>query len=96
MKGVFTTRVIPDYDDLPERQYHFPRNYLRQVERCVGDWIVYYEPRRSSGDQPGGRQVYFATAQITGVRPDPAKPDHFTPTSRAISSFHIRCRSERD
>jgi len=25
MKGVFTTRVIPDYDDLPERQYHFPR-----------------------------------------------------------------------
>mgnify|MGYP005854302825 FL=1 len=77
MKGVFTTRVIPDYDDLPERQYHFPRTYLRQVERCVGDWIVYYEPRRSSGDQPGGRQVYFATAQVTRVRPDPAKPNHF-------------------
>lgn len=77
MKGIFTTRVISDYDDLPERQYHFPRTYLRQVERCVGDWIVYYEPRRSSGDQPGGRQVYFATAQVTGVRPDPAKPDHF-------------------
>ena len=33
MKGVFTTRVIPDYDDLPERQYHFPHTYLRQVER---------------------------------------------------------------
>lgn len=41
MKGIFTTRVVPDYDDLPERQYHFPRTYLRQVERCVGDWIVY-------------------------------------------------------
>ncbi len=39
MKGVFTTKVVPEYDDLPERQYHFPRTYLRQAERCVGDWI---------------------------------------------------------
>ena len=77
MKGVFTTRVVPDYDDLPERQYHFPRTYLRQVERCLGDWIVYYEPRRSSGNQPGGRQVYFATAMVTGVREDSHRPDHF-------------------
>jgi putative restriction endonuclease len=77
MKGVFTTRVVPDYDDLPERQYHFPRTYLRQVEHCVGDWIVYYEPRRSAGDQPGGRQAYFATAQVTQVRPDSVRHDHF-------------------
>lgn len=77
MKGAFTTKVIPEYDDLPERQYHFPRTYLRQAERCVGDWIVYYEPRRSSGNQPGGRQVYFATAMVTGIRPDPRLPDHF-------------------
>ncbi len=77
MKGVFTTRVVPEYDDLPERQYHFPRTYLRQVERCVGDWIVYYEPRRSDGNRIGGRQAYFATAQVTGVRPDSRLPDHF-------------------
>ena len=87
MKGVFTTPVIPDYDDLPKRQYHFPRTYVRQVERCVGDWIVFYEPRRSSGDQPGGRQVYFATAQITGMRPDPAKPDHFCANVQGYFEF---------
>ena len=52
MKGVFTTKIIPEYDDLPERRYHFPSTYLKQAERCVGDWIVYYEPRRSTGNQP--------------------------------------------
>ncbi len=77
MKGIFTTKVIPEYDDLPERQYHFPQTYLKQAERCVGDWIVYYEPRRSTGDQPGGRQVYFATAMVTGIRPDPKLPGHY-------------------
>lgn len=77
MKGIFTTKVVPEYDDLPERRYHFPSTYLKQVERCVGDWIVYYEPRRSTGNQPGGRQVYFATAMVNGIRPDPKMPGHY-------------------
>lgn len=77
MKGVLTTKVAPEYDDLPERQYHFPRTYLPQMKRCVGDWIVYYEPRRSQGNQPGGRQVYFATAMVTGIREDSRVLDHF-------------------
>ena len=77
MKGVFTTKVAPEYDDLPERQYHFPRTYLRQIERCVGDWIVYYEPRRLQGNHPDGRQVYFATAMVAGIREDFRIPDHF-------------------
>jgi putative restriction endonuclease len=76
MKGVFTTRVVPDFDDLPERQYHFPRTYLRQVEACVGDWVIYYEPRRSAGNQPTGRQAYFATAMGTGVRQDRRLDEH--------------------
>ncbi|TQE98119.1 MAG: restriction endonuclease [Spiribacter salinus] len=77
MKGIFTTKVVPEYDDLPERRYHFPSTYLKQVERCVGDWIVYYEPRRSTGNQPGGRQVYFATAMVNGIRPDAKMPGHY-------------------
>lgn len=79
VKAVFTTKVDPTYDDLPEFRYHFPRTYLRQVEAAVGDWIVYYEPRRSSGDlsSRGGRQAYFATARVTSVQPDPTLPDHF-------------------
>jgi putative restriction endonuclease len=77
--AVFTTKIDPTYDDLPEFRYHFPRTYLRQVEAAVGDWIVYYEPRRTSGDfsSRGGRQSYFATARVTSVQPDSANADHF-------------------
>jgi putative restriction endonuclease len=78
-KAIFTTKVDPTYDDLPEFRYHFPRTYLRAVESTVGDWIIYYEPRRSTGDlsSRGGRQVYFATARVAAVRSDPTLPDHF-------------------
>jgi putative restriction endonuclease len=78
-KAIFTTEVDPTYDDLPEFQYHFPRTYLRAVESTVGDWIVYYEPRRATGElsSRGGRQVYFATARVVSVRPDPTMANHF-------------------
>jgi putative restriction endonuclease len=78
-KAVLTTKIDPTYDDLPEQRYHFPRAYLRQVEAALGDWIVYYEPRRPSGDlmRTGGKQAYFATARIASIIPDPSKPDHF-------------------
>ena len=78
-KAVFTTKVDPTYDDLPEERYHFPRTYLRQAESAIGDWIVYYEPRRVSGDvsSRGGRQAYFATAKVDRIEPDPIIADHF-------------------
>jgi putative restriction endonuclease len=78
-RAVFTTRVDPSYDDLPEQRYHFPRTYLRQVEAARQDWVIYYEPRRSSADlsSRGGRQAYFATARVREVIPDPTVPDHF-------------------
>ncbi len=79
VKAILTTKVDPTYDDLPEERYHFPRTYLRQVEAAKGDFVVYYEPRRASGDlsSTGGRQAYFATARIADVAPDRARPDHF-------------------
>jgi len=78
-RAVFTTKPVPDYDDLPERLYHFPKTYLNQVLAAVGDWIVYYEPRRSSGhaSSRGGRQCYFATARVERIVPDPFHADHF-------------------
>ena len=30
-KAVFTTKVTPSYDDLPEVRYHFPSRYLGQA-----------------------------------------------------------------
>jgi putative restriction endonuclease len=78
-KAVFTTKSVSSYDDLPETRYHFPKTYLKQVERAVGDWIVYYEPRRSSNDpgSRGGAQVYFATARLERIIPDQTRADHF-------------------
>jgi putative restriction endonuclease len=78
-KAVFTTKSVSSYDDLPETRYHFPKTYLNQVKQAVGDWIVYYEPRRKSNDpgSRGGAQVYFATAQLIEIVPDPKTPDHF-------------------
>jgi putative restriction endonuclease len=78
-KAVLTTKISPTYDDLPEVRYHFPRTYLNQVRTAVGDWVLYYEPRRSSGEASsrGGRQAYFAIARVAGVEPDPDRSDHF-------------------
>lgn len=76
--AVFTHSPSSRYDDLPEERYHFPRTYLNQVRETVGNWIAYYEPRRTSG--PGsahGRQAYFAVAFVQGVYPDPHRPDHY-------------------
>ena len=72
--AVLTTSVGSIYDDLPEFRYHFPRNYLNQVQAAIGDWIVYYEPRRSQG---GGRQAYFAMARVLRVELDLELPDHY-------------------
>jgi putative restriction endonuclease len=78
-KALLTTKVDPTYDDLPEERYHFPRTYLRQIEAARGDFIVYDEPRRASGDlsSTGGRQAYFATARVANIVPDRTRADLF-------------------
>ncbi len=88
-KAVFTTRVNPSYDDLPEVRYHFPKSYLNQVTAAVDDWIVYYEPRRhdSGPSARGGWQAYFATAFITGIREDSSLADHFYADVRDYLEF---------
>lgn len=78
-KVVLTTKVEPTYDDLPEERYHFPRTYLNAMQEAVGEWALYYEPRRTSGElsSRGGRMAYFATARINQIRPDPSTSDHY-------------------
>jgi len=72
MKAVLTAKIASIYDDLPEERYHFPQTYLRQIEAALNDWVVYYEPRRD-----GGRQCYFATARLVGIRSDPVRDAHY-------------------
>jgi len=78
-KAVLTTKVIPGYKDLPEVRYHFPRTYLNQVRQAVGDYILYYEPRRTTVELSsfGGRQSYFAVARVVELIEDKEKEDHY-------------------
>jgi putative restriction endonuclease len=71
--AIFTTKVNPSYNDLPEIRYHFPQTYLNQARETLGDWIVYYEPRREDALPSGraGRQAYFATARVRSIEQDP-------------------------
>ncbi len=45
----------------------------------MGDWIIYYEPRRVSVNlsSRGGLQSYFAVARVDNILPDANKADHF-------------------
>ena len=70
--GVFIHRSDSIYDDSPAEQYQFPRQYLRRVEACIGDWIIYYEPSKVN-DTRG----YFAVAKVQQVIRDPAVPDMY-------------------
>ncbi len=68
--GVFIHRSDSIYEDTPAEQYQFPRQYLRRVEACIGDWIIYYEPSKVA-DTRG----YFAIAKVRQVIPDPSAPE---------------------
>jgi putative restriction endonuclease len=85
--AVFTTRAGSIYDDLPEARYHFPSRYLKIARQAVGDWILYYEPRRDKG-----RQSYFAVARVDRIDPDPLRPDHFYAQMSGYLEFVVPVR----
>jgi putative restriction endonuclease len=70
--AVFIHRTDSIYDDSPAERYQFPGQYLRRVQDCIGDWIIYYEPRKVA-DTRG----YFAIAKVERVVPDPTKPEMY-------------------
>lgn len=64
-RGVFLHRADSIYDDRPAEQYQFPKQYLTRASQFVGDWIIYYEPRK------GGGRGYYAMARVEQIIPDP-------------------------
>jgi putative restriction endonuclease len=64
--GIFIHRTDSIYDDSPAEQYQFPSQYLGRVQACVGDWIIYYEPRKVAATRG-----YFALAKVSQAIPDP-------------------------
>jgi putative restriction endonuclease len=67
--GVFIHRSDSIYEDSPAERYQFPSQYLARVEACIGDWIIYYEPRKAQE-----ARGYFAIAKVQQVIPDPGTP----------------------
>ncbi len=63
--GIFIHRSDSIYDDSPAEQYQFPRQYLGRVQACLGEWIIYYEPRKVAATRG-----YFAVAKVAQVIPD--------------------------
>ena len=76
--AVFTISDSSKYDDQPEVRYQFPSTYLNAVTSAVGDWIVYYEPRRTTGPSSAtGRLAYVAAARLMNVKPDEANAGQY-------------------
>jgi len=51
---------------------------LRVAQEAIGDWVLYYEPRRTEGASSStGRQAYFAIARVTEVVLDQQLQDHY-------------------
>ena len=65
-RGVFLHREDSIYDDIPAERYQFPQQYLSRASQFIGDWVIYYEPRR--GPTAMG---YFAIAKVQDIVPDP-------------------------
>jgi putative restriction endonuclease len=65
--GVFIHRSDSIYDDSPAERYQFPSQYLQRVQACLGDWIIYYEPRKVAETRG-----YFGVAKVQQIIPDPA------------------------
>lgn len=71
-RGVFIHRSDSIYDDSPAERYQFPKQYLGRVQACVGDWVIYYEPRKAVT-----ARGYFAMAKVAQVIPDPKSPNMY-------------------
>jgi putative restriction endonuclease len=83
-KGVFTTKTDSGYDDVREERYHFPQRYLSVARQVVGDFIVYYEPRRGNG-----RLSYIAVARLDSIEPDPRLDGHYYARMSEYLNFDV-------
>ena len=69
---VFMHKADSIYDDIPAERYQFPALYLGRAEPCIGDWIVYLEPRKVRNSRG-----YFAAAKVEKIIPDSTAPGMF-------------------
>src|SRR3984893_17826653 len=63
--GVFIHRSASIYGARSSEHHQFSSQCLRRVEACVGDWIIYYEPRKIAETRG-----YFAIATVSQIISD--------------------------
>ncbi len=68
--AVFIQNPKSIYKDRPGVAYHFPKRYLRAVNRCVGEWVIFYESR-------SGAFGYLSVQRLREVAPDPESEGHY-------------------
>lgn len=71
VEAVYIASSHSAYKDRPGEWYHFPKIYLNDVARTVGDWVIFYQGRR------GGVSGYYAVQRVEKVVPDQADPTHY-------------------
>jgi putative restriction endonuclease len=72
LHAVLDTKPGSIYDDSISQRYHFPSRYLKVLEKCIGEWVIYREPRAD-----GGSMAYIAAAKLREISADPDIKNHF-------------------
>ena len=70
--GVFIYKYNSIYDDVPSKQYQFPKSCFSSAEKFINDWVVYLEPSRVPN-----AKGYFAIAKVKRITPDPDKSGRY-------------------
>jgi hypothetical protein len=89
--GVFIHRTDSICDDSRAEQNQFPREYRGRAEACVGDWIVYAEPRKVA--ETRGYLPIFCNGTVTTA--SNGKSDHVCIGSRSSGCGRSRIVSAR-
>jgi putative restriction endonuclease len=82
--GVFIHRPDSDYNDTLTKRYQFPAIYLNTAQKLIGNWIVYFEPRRV----PQARG-YFGMAKVEKIVPDPTHEKMYLALIQQGSYLHF-------
>lgn len=64
MKAIFDSKPTSIYDDEVTSHYQFPSDYDHLVEACIGDRVIFRQPREGGGDM-----AYFASAIVSEIVP---------------------------
>jgi len=72
MHAVLDTKPGSIYNDHISSLYHFPSRYKKVLDNCVGDWVVFREPR-----DEGGRMAYIAYGKVKNITRDTEKASHY-------------------